>query len=131
MKANNILNFHQNPIKQKTYLGHLIQLHCISCFALLKHRREIKRLYLPLISPVLSDTKNMLFSCWKYNRERPQCPELQTITSLSLGNTPWIAFLTSSREETATPFGTLTPYLPINSAPWFQQMHPIKFFFFF
>jgi hypothetical protein len=43
---------------------------------------------------------------------------LIVITSLSPGNTSWIAFLTSSREETATPFGTLTPYLPINSAPY-------------
>lgn len=40
------------------------------------------------------------------------------ITSFSPGKTSLMAFFTSSTEETATPFGTLIPCLPINSAPY-------------
>ena len=40
------------------------------------------------------------------------------ITSSLSGKTDLIVLLMSSTEATATPFGTLFPYLPINSAPW-------------
>ena len=45
------------------------------------------------------------------------------LSSFSLGNVVSMAFLTSSTEETATPFGTFILSLPISLAPWFQKFY--------